>query len=178
MHRLDRGLSRPDPPADRGLGPGAGEFGTRQPASGGASRGEARVIASLDLGTAGGMAAALAPELTLSTWALVLTVYAGMRNRTPEDQLRAGWLALSGLVATLVVVGYMWAGDVRSSGQPFMMALDGFRWGTTTVFLLGAILTVLISLSYVDRERLWAPEYYVLLLLATVGMMFMGGGLD
>jgi NADH-quinone oxidoreductase subunit N len=68
--------------------------------------------------------------------------------------------------------------DVRSSGQPLMMALDGFRWGADVVFLLGAILTVLVSLSYVDRERLWAPEYYVLLLLATLGAMFMGGGSD
>ena len=133
---------------------------------------------ALDLSTSGGMTAALAPELILSAWAMLLTLYAGFRHRGAGDQRVAGWIALAGLVSTLVVVLVMWWGDVRSQGMPFMVALDGFRWGSATVFLLGGILTVVLSLSYVDRERLWAPEYYVLLLLATVGMMFMGGGLD
>jgi NADH-quinone oxidoreductase subunit N len=87
-------------------------------------------------------------------------------------------IALVGLMSTLAVVIVMWIADVRAVGQPLMMALDGFRWATSSVFLLGAIMTVSLSFSYVERERLWAPEYYVLLLLATVGMMFMGSGLD
>src|SRR6185295_2646854 len=73
---------------------------------------------------------------------------------------------------------WMWSADVRAEGLSIMIALDQYRWITAVVFLLGGIFAVLISLSYVNRERLWAPEYYVLLLLATVGMMFMGGGLD
>ncbi|MBI4503010.1 MAG: NADH-quinone oxidoreductase subunit N [Gemmatimonadetes bacterium] len=132
----------------------------------------------LDLSTASGMTLALLPEVMLSAWAFALTLYAGVRHRDAVDQRRAGLIALAGLVATLIVVIWMWAADVRSVGLPFMMALDAFRWATSVVFLLGAILTVLLSFSYVDRERLWAPEYYVLLLLATVGMMFMGSGLD
>ena len=132
----------------------------------------------LDLSHAGGLTVALLPELVLSAWALVLTLYAGVRNRGAEDQRRAGWMTLAALVSTLGVVLWMWTADVRAAGLPLMMGLDGFRWITDSVFLLGAILTVLIALAYVERERLWAPEYYVLLLLATVGMMFMGGGID
>jgi NADH-quinone oxidoreductase subunit N len=133
---------------------------------------------TLDLSTASGMAGALAPELVLSAWSLLLALYAGIWNRGADDQRRAGWIAFAGLGSTLLLVLWMWWADVRVSGLPIMIALDGFRWGTAAVFLLGALLTVLLSLSYVDRERLWAPEYYVLLLLATVGMMFMGGGVD
>jgi NADH-quinone oxidoreductase subunit N len=59
-----------------------------------------------------------------------------------------------------------------------MIALDRFRYAAATVFLLGAILAVMLSLGYLGRERIVVPEYYVLLLLATVGMMFMGGGTD
>ena len=38
--------------------------------------------------------------------------------------------------------------------------------------------TILLSLGYMERERLLAPEYYPLILLATVGMMFLGGAED
>jgi len=132
----------------------------------------------IDLSTPWGMTLALLPELLLSAWALGLTLYAGVRNRDEGDQQRAGWIALAGLLATLLVVIWMWAAGTRSAGVPTMMAVDGFRWGSSAIFLLGAILTALISLTYVGRERIWAPEYYVLLLLGTVGMMFMGGGAD
>jgi NADH-quinone oxidoreductase subunit N len=37
---------------------------------------------------------------------------------------------------------------------------------------------VLISFGYLEREQLWAPEYYVLLLFATLGMMVMAAGVD
>ena len=44
-----------------------------------------------------------------------------------------------------------------------------------TVFLLAGALSVLISLSYVTRQRLQATETYGLMLFAVVGMMIMGG---
>ena len=37
---------------------------------------------------------------------------------------------------------------------------------------------ILLSLGYLERERLLAPEYYPLVLLATAGMMFMAGAED
>src|SRR6185503_15621489 len=39
-------------------------------------------------------------------------------------------------------------------------------------------LTVLISFFYLERERLLAPEYFVLLLFATLGAMVMAAGAD
>src|SRR6185503_15297956 len=52
------------------------------------------------------------------------------------------------------------------------------RFATAMLFLVAAGASILVSISYVERERLLAPEYYVLILLATVGMMFMGGAAD
>src|SRR6185295_19237439 len=46
------------------------------------------------------------------------------------------------------------------------------------LFLGTAALTVLMSFAYLERENLLAPEYYVLLLFATLGMMLMAGGED
>ncbi|HET8713815.1 MAG TPA: NADH-quinone oxidoreductase subunit N, partial [Gemmatimonadales bacterium] len=51
-------------------------------------------------------------------------------------------------------------------------------WVTDWIFLGAAALTVLISFSYLEREQLFAPEYYVLLLFGTMGMMVMAGGGD
>jgi NADH-quinone oxidoreductase subunit N len=59
-----------------------------------------------------------------------------------------------------------------------MVDVDAFRFATALIFLLAAGCTILLSLGYLEREQLLAPEYYVLILLATVGMMFMGGAVD
>ncbi|MFQ6045624.1 MAG: NADH-quinone oxidoreductase subunit N [Gemmatimonadales bacterium] len=134
--------------------------------------------APVDLRSAGGIALGLLPELVLTAWGLALMLVVGWRNRTVEDQRRAGHIALGGLVATLVVILWFWAADVEPSGLEWMIALDRFRYAVGALFVLGAMFAVLMSLGYLGRERIVVPEYYVLLLLATVGMMFMGGGTD
>ena len=61
-------------------------------------------------------------------------------------------------------------------GLPVMIGLDTFRYAAIMIFALSALLTVVLSLGYVERERIRTPEYYVLILLATLGMMLMAGG--
>ncbi|MEK7690076.1 MAG: NADH-quinone oxidoreductase subunit N, partial [Bdellovibrionota bacterium] len=46
------------------------------------------------------------------------------------------------------------------------------------VFLFSGLITTLASTAYLDRENLQYPEYYVLTLFATVGMMLMASSLD
>jgi len=133
---------------------------------------------SIDLTTTAGLMLALAPELVLTAWSLVVMLAIAWRHQTAEDQWRAGVLSLVGLVSTLLVVVWLWQGDARATGVAGMVALDAFRYAAATVFLLGAILTVLLSLEYVSRERIQAPEYYLLILFATLGMLLMGGGSD
>jgi len=59
-----------------------------------------------------------------------------------------------------------------------MIAADDFRWVADWVFLGAAALTVLISFAYLQREQLLVPEYYVLLIFGTLGMMVMAAGAD
>lgn len=132
----------------------------------------------IDLTTTAGLTLALAPELVLTAWCLVVTLAIAWRHQTAEDQWRAGLLSLIGLVSTLLVVLWLWQRNARAAGVAGMVALDAFRYATAAVFLLGAILTVLLSLGYVSRERIQAPEYYLLILFATLGMLLMGGGSD
>jgi len=133
---------------------------------------------TIDLSNPGGLFVALLPELVLTGWALVILLAAAWRHRDEADQQLAGHLALLGLVSTLLVVFWLWARGAHSESIPTMIALDSFRYATASIFLLGAILTVMMSIGYLGRERIWVPEYYVLVLLATVGMMVMGGATD
>jgi NADH-quinone oxidoreductase subunit N len=133
---------------------------------------------TIDLSSPGGLVVALLPELVLTGWALVILLAAAWRHRDEADQQLAGQLAILGLVSTLLVVFWLWSRGAHSESIATMIALDGYRYATASIFLLGAILAVLLSQGYLGRERIWVPEYYVLLLLATVGMLVMGGGTD
>jgi NADH-quinone oxidoreductase subunit N len=133
---------------------------------------------TIDLSSPGGLVIALLPELVLTGFAMLILLAAAWRHRDEADQQLAGQLALLGLVSTLLVVFWLWGRGAHSESIATMIALDGYRYSTASIFLLGAMLAVLLSQGYLGRERIWVPEYYVLLLLATVGMLVMGGGTD
>lgn len=132
----------------------------------------------IDLSTNSGLLVSLAPEAVLTAWCLVVMLWIAWRHGTAEDQWMTGILSLVGLALSLGTVIWLWSQDVRSVQAASMMALDPYRYATAVLFLLGAILTVLLSLGYLGREGIRAPEYYLLLLFGTVGMLFMGGGTD
>jgi NADH-quinone oxidoreductase subunit N len=132
----------------------------------------------VDLSSVAGMLLALRPEIVLTLAALVLTLWAGFRHGGERDQRVAAWIAVAGLAGTQLVLLWLWASGASALGVPAMMTLDRFRYAADTICLLGALLAVILSMGYVERERLLAPEYYVLLLLAVAGMMFMAGGSD
>jgi NADH-quinone oxidoreductase subunit N len=129
----------------------------------------------IDLSVPGGLALAIMPELVLTGWSLVLALVVAWRHKGDGDQRFVGQLAVVGLLLTLAVVLGFWLRGVSPAGHEEWMALDRFRYLADTIFLLGAILAALLSLGYLGRERVHVPEFYLLLLLATVGMMFMGG---
>ncbi len=132
----------------------------------------------VNLATLAGLFWAMFPEVVLTGWALWLMLVAGWRHAGEEDQRRAGHIALAALVSALLALWWLWAKDPRPAGLAPMVALDGFRYASSTIFLIGAILTVLLSLGYVGRERILTPEYYLLILFATIGMMVMSAAAD
>jgi NADH-quinone oxidoreductase subunit N len=136
---------------------------------------------TLDLSRYQDLLLALLPELVLTGWAMVLLLFVAWRHRTVSDLRVTGWLTLAALLSTAVAVWWLWwhATDTRGgAGLARMIAVDDFRWVTDWLFLGAAALTVLISFSYLEREQLLAPEYYLLLVFATIGMMLMAAGED
>src|SRR3546814_10859394 len=54
-----------------------------------------------------------------------------------------------------------------------LFVVDGFEAFMKLLILLGSSLAVVMSLGFIERERMARPEYPVLFLFATVGMMMM-----
>jgi NADH-quinone oxidoreductase subunit N len=133
---------------------------------------------SLDLSNTHDLLLALLPELVLTGWALVLLLFVAWRHHTVRDLRIAGWLTLAALLSTAVAAWWLWWNVASAEGLAGMVAVDDFRWVADWLFLGAAAGTVLISFAYLEREQLLAPEYYVLLIFATLGMMLMAAGED
>jgi len=120
---------------------------------------------------------ALLPEVVLSCWGMLVLIMGVARRREPGHGQELGWMSLAGLGLAAVANGWLYSG-VSEAGTAAMIAVDSFRLFATWVFLLGAALSIVISLAYVTRQRLQAGEYYSLILFATIGMMLMGAARD
>jgi len=133
---------------------------------------------SLDLANAQDLLRALLPELVLTLASMALLLVIAWRHRTAADLRVAGWVTLAGLAAAGGSAWWLWWHTARAVGAPAMIAVDDFRFVVDGLLLGTAGLTVLVSFHYLERERLLVPEYYALLLFATLGMMLMVGGED
>lgn len=132
----------------------------------------------IDLTTPAGALLAMLPEAVLTACALIVLLVVSWRHRSARDSRLAGALALGGLALALVATGWMaWQG-ARVEGLPQMIALDGFRYASDALLLATAMGVVVLSIRWLERQGLFAPEYYVLLMLATVGMMLLAGAAD
>jgi NADH-quinone oxidoreductase subunit N len=132
----------------------------------------------LDLATPTGVLYGALPEILLTAWSLVVLLVVSWRHSTAEDSRLAGWLSFTGVVLSGAGVGWLWLNQAVPLGLAQMMALDPFRYAALALVLVSAAATILLSLGYLEREQLLAPEYYPLILLATIGMMFLAGAED
>ena len=117
------------------------------------------------------------PEVIVSlAGVIVMLVDAYAR---PRQRWVTGSLSLAGLSAAAISAASQW-GSGTGSGASFngMIVLDEFRLGFTIIFLIVSALTILVSMVWVESERLPAGEFHSLLMFATVGMMLMASGAD
>jgi NADH-quinone oxidoreductase subunit N len=131
------------------------------------------MLPQVDLTTPAGTALALLPEVVLSGAALVLLLVASWRHQGAGDSRLTGWLTLGGLALAGVALFWLAGHSPEDAGIGQMVALDAFRYAGSALILLLSAGSILSALGYLERERLVAPEFYVLLLLAVVGMLFM-----
>jgi NADH-quinone oxidoreductase subunit N len=132
----------------------------------------------LDMTTPQGVTLGLLPEILLSGWSLIVLLVASWRHGTAADSRLAGWLSFAGIVLSAAGLAWLWVNNATPLGLAQMMALDPFRYAAAALILVAAGGAILLSLGYLERELLLAPEYYPLVLLATVGMLFLAGAED
>lgn len=117
----------------------------------------------------------LGPEIFLAAAGLVLLL-ASAFGRGISNKAGAG-LSLAALALTAAGVVFFQSGAVSS--EPIlagMFVIDGYAIFWKIVVLLATALTVLLSVRFLAEGKYRAGEYYSLLILATVGMLFMAGG--
>jgi NADH-quinone oxidoreductase subunit N len=114
-------------------------------------------------------AAAALPEIVLAVLAMALLMYGVFRKEESYDHVTTGSLAAIAIAAVLVL----------TTGEPKQMAfgeafvVDAFARIMKVLALFGSAIALVLSSSYMKREKMARFEYPVLVLLASIGMMAM-----
>ena len=117
---------------------------------------------------------ALLPGLILTVTALVVLV-ADLFMEGP-DREGLGWLGIVGLGVAGLASALLWTADAGGFGGSYV--LDRFAIFFNVIICLTGILTLLMSMDYLSSIGLESGEYYVMLLLAVLGMMIMAQAND
>jgi NADH-quinone oxidoreductase subunit N len=120
----------------------------------------------------------LLPELVITGGALVVLIVDVLLLRTSRRSAgRAlAWATLLVLMATMASLVPIAREHREVAGG--LIAIDQFALFFKIVFIFAAVVTVLMSIPYLEVEGASPGEYYFLILCATLGMMIMAGGID
>ncbi len=113
------------------------------------------------------------PELVITGGALLVLIADVL---LPPGNRLLTWVTIAVLGATLVSLTPFGSTQVEIANG--LIAVDRFALFFKIVFLVSALITVLMSDSYLRAEGASQGEYYFLILCATLGMMIMAGGID
>ena len=115
----------------------------------------------------------LMPELVIALTLIIVLVF-DLFDSISKTVL--GWMTIVGAgIALWVSIQMHQAGRVGTQFNE-MFKVDNFSLFFNIIFLVSTILVVLISMSYLDRGDRKQGPYYLLILLATLGMMLMAAG--
>ncbi|MCC6140289.1 MAG: NADH-quinone oxidoreductase subunit N [Nitrospira sp.] len=118
----------------------------------------------------------LLPEIFLTLWLCLVLIVDFAFPRLAKEQL--AYLSVVGLVVTLGCLA--WFDMAQISGALFknMFVLDRMAI-FFKMFIVGAsILVILASIEYVNRFAFFRGEYYFLIVMSALGMMFMASAND
>lgn len=115
----------------------------------------------------------LMPELVIALTLIIVLVF-DLFDSISKTVL--GWMTIVGAGIALWVSIQMHQADRVGTQFNEMFKVDSFSLFFNIIFLVSTILVVLISMSYLDRGDRKQGPYYLLILLATLGMMLMAAG--
>ena len=124
---------------------------------------------------------AVFPELFLVLASIILLMYGVIASTSVEKRYpliisNTCWLALGSLMISVSLM----ASVPCSDGYVFYnsLVLDDFTWFLKCILLVGAALSLLISLNYIQEELINSFEFIILILLSTSSMLFLISSAD
>jgi NADH-quinone oxidoreductase subunit N len=119
---------------------------------------------------------AVSPEIALAGAAVAIVLLRSLVRRGRWVYPASLVLAFSGATAAAALLVRQWT-EVQDRGAittiAGMLRVDGFGVFLGGVVVVATVLALLLSLSYIERERLEGPEYLALILLSATGMLAM-----
>ncbi len=117
----------------------------------------------------------LLPVLIVVVVALVLLVLdlipADWTSRRPLM-----WVASFGLLLALASIAYQAAAGMFGQGFGGFLAQDSFAAFFQVIFIVAALLVILSSTTFTDRQEAIEGEFYTVILFCTAGLMLMAAG--
>jgi len=117
---------------------------------------------------------AIGPELILSLTAMVLLILIVLAKGGAKGAVP--YLSLAGVVGALFFCFSLWGKSAYAFNR--MVVVDNYSLFFKIIFLITTALTILMSIRYLREEGFEHGEYYILILFAAVGMMFMASATD
>jgi len=118
----------------------------------------------------------LLPEILLTCWLCFVLIVEFSFPRLPNEQL--AYFSIAGLVATLGCL--VWFDIAGITGTLFanMFALDRMALFFKMFIVGSTILVLLASIDYIHRFKFFRGEFYFLIMMSALGMMFMASAND
>ncbi len=109
------------------------------------------------------------PEAVLAAGTLALVLYGALRGERGSNLVNEIAVGLLGLVLIVMVA------KNRPMGVTFYgsFADDAFTRFMGALVLVGSLVTILLSVEFMRRERLGGFEFPVLILISTLGMLML-----
>src|SRR5581483_3190012 len=120
------------------------------------------------------------PEVILTVFACGALVLDVMLPRAHKRWV--AWTSLAGLGFSFASLAMLYAYIVRKSVPQAvffdMIVVDNYAVVFKAIFLVGAALSILLAIKYLETEGEQRGEYYALILFSVVGMMFLASSVD
>ena len=118
----------------------------------------------------------LSPEIFLTIWlCVVLVVDFSMKN---IDHEVLAYMSVGGLLVTLGNLIWFDTSGINGSLFHDMFVLDRLAIFFKIIILIATTLIILMSIDYVKHFKFFKGEYYFLVMMSALGMMFMASAQD
>ena len=131
---------------------------------------------TFDLTLSGSDLLLLAPEMFLTVW-LCVVLAVDCTRRTINHRTLA-YLSVGGVVVALVTLIWFDYADIRGALFKNTFVLDGVAIFFKIFVLAATGLVLLCSVDYVRSFKFFRGEYYCLIMMSALGMMFMASAQD